>query len=260
MTGAPVTDAELHAHADRRLDPARRADVERHLAESPADAARVAGWARINAELHGLFDGELDRPVPSEWLAPRRRIRLAAWRDCPRAVAAAALVAAFVGGGAAGWLARDVPDETSVANGPPIVAYAAMAHEVYVPEVRHPVEVSASEEQHLVTWLTKRLGATVKAPQLASLGYRLMGGRLLPSGRTIAAQFMYEDASGQRLTLYIKKAGPHGNDQTAFRFQEYQGVAVFYWLDPTCGYALVGAVPREKLLHVARVVYDQLDR
>jgi anti-sigma factor RsiW len=120
--------------------------------------------------------------------------------------------------------------------------------------------VSAKEEQHLVNWLTKRLGATVRAPQLSTLGYKLMGGRLLPSGRTIAAQFMYEDASGQRLTLYIKKAGPRGNEETAFRFQEFQGVAVFYWLDPTCGYALVGAVPRDKLLSVARAVYDQIDR
>ena len=152
------------------------------------------------------------------------------------------------GGGEVGVEAAVVGDE------------AAEAHEVFVPEVRHPVEVSANEEQHLVTWLTKRLGAKVRAPQLGALGYKLMGGRLLPSGRTIAAQFMYEDASGQRLTLYIKKAGPDGNDETAFRFREYHGVAVFYWLDPTCGYALVGAVPREKLLHVARAVYDQIDK
>ncbi len=260
MTGAPVTDADLHALVDDRLDEVRRADVERHLADNPADADRVAAWRRIDEGLHELFDGELHRPVPDSWLRPPRGALLARWRDRPMAAAALLLVAVFLGGGAAGWFAHRASPETAASSGSRIVAFAAEAHEVYVPEVRHPVEVPANEEQHLVRWLTKRLGATVRAPQLSSLGYKLMGGRLLPSGQTIAAQFMYEDPSGQRLTLYIKKAGPRGNEQTAFRFQEFQGVAVFYWLDSTCGYALVSAVPREKLLHVARVVYDQFNR
>lgn len=42
---------------------------------------------------------------------------------------------------------------------------AAVAYAVYSPEKRHPVEVGADQEQHLVNWLSKRLGAILKAPQ-----------------------------------------------------------------------------------------------
>ena len=35
---------------------------------------------------------------------------------------------------------------------------AVLAHVVYSPEVRHPVEVRAAQQEHLVQWLSKRLG------------------------------------------------------------------------------------------------------
>jgi anti-sigma factor RsiW len=36
-------------------------------------------------------------------------------------------------------------------------------------------------------------------------------------------------------------------------------VGAFYWYDGTVGYALVGPADRDRLLHLARIVYDQLD-
>ena len=68
---------------------------------------------------------------------------------------------------------------------------AAVAHAVYAPEVRHPVEVnvaqgSASEqraqEEHLARWLGKRLDMPVKLYDLRPQGFELVGGRLLPLG------------------------------------------------------------------------------
>lgn len=53
------------------------------------------------------------------------------------------------------------------------------ARAVYSPEVRHPVEVWALQEDHLVAWLSKRLDTTLKCPSLAELGYELVGVRLL---------------------------------------------------------------------------------
>jgi anti-sigma factor RsiW len=133
-----------------------------------------------------------------------------------------------------------------------------MAHAVYSPEVRHPVEVGADQEEHLVRWLSKRLGASLKIPHLAPQGYALVGGRLLPDERGPAAQFMYQDAKGQRLTLYVRVS----NDvraPTAFRFAQENGVGVFYWLDGRLGYALSGETDRNELLRVADAVYQQLN-
>jgi len=131
----------------------------------------------------------------------------------------------------------------------------------YVPEVRHPVEVTAAEEKHLVAWLSKRLDAPLRAPSLAAHGYQLLGGRLLPptSNRDPAplALLMYENAQGKRLSLLVKREA--NNAETSFRFSEDQGARVFYWIDGPFGYALAGDIDREELQKIARGVYQQLN-
>ena len=84
------------------------------------------------------------------------------------------------------------------------------AHRLYSVEVRHPVEVAADDEAHMSTWLSRRLGKSIKPPPLAGAGFRLVGGRLLPADGKPAAQFMYENAAGQRLTLYFAVAAGGG--------------------------------------------------
>jgi anti-sigma factor RsiW len=99
---------------------------------------------------------------------------------------------------------------------------AAMAHVVYSPEVRHPVEVGADQEAHLGAWLSKRLGTPLKSPQLSAQGYALVGGRLPPGDRGPVAQFMYQDGKGVRLTLYVPLQRGRTRE-TAFRFSQEQG-------------------------------------
>jgi anti-sigma factor RsiW len=85
-----------------------------------------------------------------------------------------------------------------------------------------------------------------------------MGGRLLPGPDAPVAQFMYEDASQRRLTLYVvgKK---HKQPVTAFRFIQEGLVNVFYWVDPECAYAISGEIDRTELSRIANVVYKQLE-
>jgi len=133
--------------------------------------------------------------------------------------------------------------------------------------VRHPVEVGADQEAHLVAWLSKRLGAPLRVPALDSVGLALVGGRLLPGYSATAsdvdpapvAQFMYQGAKGQRVTLYVRtEARDHG--ETAFRFAREGSVRVFYWIDRNFGYALSTAdLDRAELLRVANLVYKQLN-
>jgi anti-sigma factor RsiW len=253
---APIGDDDLHAYADGRLDPARRAEVEVWIAQSPEAAARVAFYRRLNVELHRRFDPVLAEPLSAKMQEPRSwtRSRIA------RAVAVAGLV---VLGAAGGWTARGLmhfDDSTGHPPAPPLAAQAAVAHAVYAVEVRHPVEVAVEEEAHLVTWLSRRLGQTIKAPHLEASGWRLMGGRLLPAAEGgVACQFMYENAGGNRITLFVK-ASAEEQAETAFRFAlERDGVSVFYWLDRKMGYALSGRLDREDLLRLARAVYEQLN-
>ena len=241
-----IDETELHSWLDGELDPARAAEVENYLAAHPEAAQRIAAFRAQKEALHALFDPVLAEPVPPRLLQRRRRFPL---------MRVAAAVAWLAVGGAAGWAVRGVlgPDTAL-----PLARQAAVAHAVYVPEVRHPVEVGAAEEQHLVAWLSKRLGNPVKAPNLNELGYGLVGGRLLPAAEGPAAQFMYQNAKGGRLTLYVRTAVEQSRE-TAFSYAREAGVSVFYWVDGPLGYALSGDLDREHLLQVAHAVYRQLN-
>lgn len=245
----PITEADLHAAADGRLDPAREALLEAHLSAHPADAERLAFYRQLNRDLHQAFDPLLSEPGSAVWFPPRR----GRWWRHPAARIAAAFASLLVGG-AAGWMLRDLqsvpPESLSLAQ------QAAVAHAVYVPEVRHPVEVPGTEEDHLVRWLSNRLGGRVVAPRLTDLGYDLVGGRLLPAQDGAAAQFMYENAGGTRVTLYVKAAAPRSD--TAFRYLEEKGLSVWYWRDANFGYALAAELPRDALLKICNAIYAQL--
>lgn len=256
QSASPVSETDLHAYVDDQLAPERRADVEAWLATHPEDAARVSAWQAQADDLRAHFSPQLSEPVP---LAMAALFRARQRRDhvFRRAMAAAAILLLALGGAGAGWWARGYVSAPQLAALP---QEAARAHLVYSREVLHPVEVGASEEQHLVAWLSKRLGTSLKAPSLNAEGYHLIGGRLLPSATPegTAAQFMYETRQGQRLTLYIR-SGESGED-TSFRFAAEGQAAAFYWVDQGFGYALTGEAGREALLPVARVIYEQLTR
>lgn len=244
------SEDELQAFVDDRLDPARTMAVRDWLAAHPETQRMVRDYRSQNRAIGDAFAPLLDRRVPERLLAlgetqaPGGRV----WR-------AAAMVAMVAAAGAAGWFANDVLRERVIA-GPAVAREGVSAHRVYEVEVRHPVEVGADEEAHLVAWLSKRLDAPVRAPELADRGYRLVGGRLLPADHGPAAQFMYETPAGERLTLYVERN--RTGEQTAFRFVDEDGVSAFYWKEGPLAYALIGRSGREALLEVARSVYAQL--
>jgi anti-sigma factor RsiW len=255
MTGAgiAITDADLLAHADGRLDPERRAAVEAWLAEHPEERKRVDEWEKQNVALRAALDPVAEEPVPAALTAalrgaPRRRA-------VPDLVAAAAVVVAFVAGLGAGYSLWSAPPPPATLT--ELATVGLDAHRIYAVEIRHPVEVGADEEQHLVTWLTKRLETPVKAPNLSGEGLRLLGGRLIPSGDKPAALLMYEGENGERYSLLV--AREPSTQMTAFRFAEAGPIGAFYWIDGGAGYALSGPADREKLLRIARAVYEQLD-
>ena len=243
-----MNEEKLHAYADGLLDSEERAHIEVALAASPDDAARVRAWMRQNELLHASFDPVLDEPIPERLRLARAR---RAWR--PYATAAAWVVLGIAIGVSASGLLRDRAAEAAS-----LPRRAAVAHAVYSPEVRHPVEVGAAEQDHLVRWLSKRIGADLKVPLLQALGYELLGGRLLPGEQGSVAHFMYQDSRGQRLTLYVSSRKGDPRD-TAFRFSQEGRVAVFYWIDGNLGYALSSELDKATLLKVATSVYQQLN-
>jgi anti-sigma factor RsiW len=256
-----ISEAELHAYLDGELAPEDRAEVEALLAAAPAEASLVRDFRDLNEAIAERYAGRLDAPVPGTMQQALARIPEHVIARPPRLarrwapLAAAIFIAALAG--AAGYLARGLTIDARRPEAA-FVATAIGAHSVYVPEVRHPVEVGAAEEAHLVQWLTKRIGANVRAPALSGLGWKLVGGRLLPDRGLPAAQFMYEDGTGRRLTLYMRKE--MGLNNTAFQFAERDGFGAFYWVDRPLAYAIAGRLGRDELMSISNAVYGQLEQ
>jgi anti-sigma factor RsiW len=263
MTGTPerpeVTEAMRIAYADGRLSRADRALVEAHLANDPERAAEMAHWLRQNEALSALFTPAGREPVPDRLdphlLAARHgRMARSRWQ-----LAAAALVLLTLGA-SLGWLANGW-----LISGPRpedrLLSAAITAHTLYVNEKRHAVEVAASEEDHLVTWLSSRIRTPIDAPDLSGSGFGLVGGRLLPASAHPeagpAAQLMYENAGGERVTLYL--TGPRAAAPgPAYISRVGGGLDARYWATDRLTCTIVGPVDEATMAALARAVMADL--
>jgi anti-sigma factor RsiW len=253
-TNPTVTEADLHAYADGQLPEADRNRIEAFLADNSEEAETVAGWQAQNAGIRALFSGYgKAKETDIGLVAPRRA---SVWPK--RAAIAAAALAVFALGAVSGRYGPGLLErpDLQLASSETLPGQARTAFLVYAGEVRHPVEVFANEEAHLATWLGKRLDIPgLKVPNLQSLGFQLVGGRLLPVDGRPGAMFMYENQAGERLTVLVGRNTE--NRTTSFRFASADNVETFYWIDGELGYAVTGEVSRDTLRRVAEECYRQ---
>ena len=268
----PLTDDDIHTLVDGQGANDDLNALRTRLANDPEGQARLESWQHQREALQRLHNQVLSEPVPTALLKAAQgdqRVRATVHPWWRYGGMAASLLIAF----GAGWLANTSWPEAGgraatllgMGRAQPereFVRQASLAHAVYTPEVRHPVEVTAQEQAHLVQWLSKRLGKPLKVPDLTGQGFDLVGGRLLPGDAGARAQFMFQNTAGQRVTLYLgavnKNAAGVSNQETSFKFEPQAGIPSFYWVDQGFGYALAGQLPQALLMKLAQEVYRQL--
>lgn len=255
-------ETELHAYADGLLDPQRSNQVKEYLKSNHSARSQVAEIASQNRAIDNLYSHVAEAEIPSRLnpaviagkLEKNNRAKQSIYNSWRRIAAgfAIALVSGLIG-----WQANSIIDSSNQIHSTYIASNAISAHSTYTVEVAHPVDVEADDKSHLVTWLSKRLGGKLGAPELSAQGFSLVGGNLLPAGEGPAAQFMYENQLGNRITLYATK----NSDQklTAFQFTTQDGVRAFYWKDTNFSYAIVGDISRNNLRDIALAVYEQFE-
>lgn len=249
-----IGEAELNAYLDGELDTEARVAVETWLADNPDEAARLEALRADRDALSGIHTDILQEPVPDKMRkilgkAPRSSLSNHWMR-------AAASVLLLLVGAIAGWIAHGtavgpVTAETG------FVRHAVSAHVVFTKERRHAVEAKATEK-HLVRWLSRRVGRTLNPPSLKSAGYDLVGGRLVADEGAPAAQFMYQNADKNRLTLYVRSA--REAKDTSFRITTERGVSAFYWIEAPYAYALIGKIDRDNLVALGEIVHTHLQK
>jgi anti-sigma factor RsiW len=155
-----------------------------------------------------------------------------------------------------GWLGRDfvTPRGALTAS---LVQDVVGAHAVFTTDEGRPVEIEASSGEDLYRCLSKRLGQAIHAPNLSAAGYGLLGGRLLPSEQGPAAQFMYQNAAGDRLTLFVARIAATGLD-VPIRAAHREPSRAFYWVDDDMACVLTGDVDDTTLATIARDAYQQV--
>ena len=255
--GGPIGEDDLQAFIDGHLPEMRRIQIETYLTENPEISKRVLLDRNYRDSLRGKLASKFVEPIP-----PRLRIAniRSAHRD--RALRRLRMVAAalglFIAGAVSGWISAPLlPATVTLSNTATIADNATTAYRTFVVEAVHPVEVAATQEEHLLRWLSKRLGRRLVAPDLSKFGYQLIGGRLLSANEGAAAQLMYENSSHQRLTIYVQA---ESGSETAFRFRQAGGASTFAWIDQGFGFAVTARTGREQLLPIAETVYHALSQ
>jgi anti-sigma factor RsiW len=245
MSAAPITEELLHAYVDEALSPAEREALERRLAQDPEAAQRVQAYLHQRTLLQEAYEPMLQEPVPQRLLSQTRP------RSTSPALRAAAILLWIVFGGVLGWMLRGEMTSSTASAEAELMQRARLAHKIYAAEGRRAVEVAASEEQDMIRWLSKRMNAMVRVPDLREFGFQALGGRLLPGVEGPACQLMYENAEGQRLTIYLARAD---GKSKPLRFGDGEAVHVVFWSDGTLAFAVSGTIDKERLGRIAAAV------
>jgi anti-sigma factor RsiW len=253
MNHRPITEDDLHAYVDHALEPERQAEVAAYLGDHPEVARRIGAFADQRELLRAALAPIADEPLPPELNLSRiieQRMRR------PSVVRWAMVAMLFLSiGGFGGWVMRGAL-QAAPGGLAALAQEATTSYDVYAPDHVRPVEIRASDSSQLVQWVSSRLHRPVKVPDLATSGYRLMGGRLVATRHGPAAMFMYDDDHGSRLVVLTRPM--NGADQNAPMTPQSQGdVGGFAWADAGMGYSLVGRAAPESLRPIANEVRKQ---
>ena len=262
-----ITEGDLHAYVDNQLSADKIEAIETLMHEDPKIAQQVQEWQQQNSVINELFNKKASTEAPEKFnlkhLVEKQsrtkeeniagKIQKSPWH-----YSMAASLFLMLMSGTAGWFANDLSQpQTMTTNTTNFVNSAISAHQVYSVEVLHPVEVNADKQIHMVTWLSKRIGHPLTVPNLKNYGYKLLGGRLLSmrEGRS-AAQIMFENKEGKRITLLVSK-NPIYRDQ-AFHLKSDNNINAYYWMDSNVAYSITGEMNSDTLRKLSKSVYEQL--
>lgn len=227
------SEEELHAYVDERLTPERRREVELYLAANPEQAARIDGWRSDARALRTALAGLVEQPVPARLdpLAVRRQLKVRRQR---RWATAAMLVLALGLGGAGGWQAR----EASLLASTPPMADAVQAHRLFA--YAPTLDLAVQQPAQLQAWLGAHFQHAARLPDLSAYGFTPVGARLLSNEQGPAALLVFQDAQGERISLFLRSPGEHYARMP--RGERVDGtLQASYWSQGEYNYALVSA-------------------
>jgi anti-sigma factor RsiW len=264
-------EVRLSAYLDGEVSEAERKELEQLLARD--DEARLLLEMLKSGSAFGnkAFEEFLHDPVPLSLVrrikqgpgvnpkaervvnaAPRQtKVRL--W---PRALAAS--IALLLIGSSTGYIigrtSNDSAQPADVAAARTWLDDIADYHRIYSRQTaEHLVEVPASRDGRIESWLASSVGVNFSLPDLSARGLRFEGARLLVTGGKPVAQLMYRNDDGDVFAicfLKIKPGTPEGKMTESIR----DDIAMISWQKSGASYVVVGPSADASLQQLADTV------
>lgn len=199
---APITDEDLTAFLDGELDAARRAEIDRALADDPALQARLGALAASTLGIREAFDGLLSaapaEPAELRVAPPPEARPTRAWRGLALAASIAALACLSLGWWAGGGSSQ----------APRLVDwrdYAAAYHALYVPETLDHAALAPDERDAQLARAAAALGAPLDAIAEPVDGVVLRRAQILGFENRPIIQLAYQNADGVPIALCLTR-------------------------------------------------------
>jgi anti-sigma factor RsiW len=216
-----ITNEELAAYLEGRLEPRRLAELRQALAEDPTLARRLGAFT----EVRRLSDSVFARPAGQDEPARMTEAALMPWRPrLPRALFLwVTLAASFV-------LALFFALFVVLSKGDPLIAEAVQSGRL---GMSPPGQARADIG-----------GAAIDAPDLAGFGLTLAGLRADRSRET--ATFQYRDAGGQQITLFVRLSA----QRVRFQVTQRGGLQLCIWQDGVLSAVLAGPLNAAEMMRL----------
>jgi anti-sigma factor RsiW len=268
--GLPL-DVRLSAYMDGEVDEAERKELEQLVARDD-EARRMLEMLQAGSSFgNKAFEEFLHDPVPLSLVrrikqgpgvnpkaervvttAPRRA-RLRLW---PRALAAS--VALLLIGGSTGFIigktGNDGARPMNMAAARTWLDDIADYHRIYSRQTaEHLVEVPASGDGKIESWLTSSVGVNFSLPNLSANGLTFEGARLLVAAGKPVAQLMYKNEDGDVFAICFLKSKPGTTDGKMTESMR-DDIAMISWQKDGASYVVVGPSADASLHQLATAV------
>ena len=252
-----LADHRIQDYIDGRLNDRDRATFAAYLLAHPEVAAEVEAVRRQNEVLRGIGQEILDEPVPArlrEALYQPKVVSLERRRMRPSGfLEAAAAILLFCVGGALGWFANGTlnpsPSRDALTLSDAVSAYAFYGgHEDF------PIEFPPDRSDELASWISRSLSTEFAPPALEDLGYRYLGGRLLPGATSKIGAFMFENADNVQVVVFFWPTDAPPQD--VINVSRRDNLETRFWFGDGFGFAVIGDGSASDIQEVAEAVFS----
>jgi anti-sigma factor RsiW len=262
-----ITELDLMAYADGRLDAVRRRAVEAHLASDPDARALVEAFVRQNECLRRALDPIAAEPVP-------RRLEAVLERPEPRGLRPLLQAASVLGlallSGFGGWWVGTTSSPTAGTPPPFLAGLEGNSSSSPIlgslePLARPPGETRAAGAglpehgmvERAAPWFTDRVTVELKAPSLGASVASPELQRLVEIDGKPTVRFELAGPDGRAMALYLQTR-PSGAAPDIHLVETATG-STAYWQDGPLLWALTGEVEGADLVALARHIGTAID-